>query len=116
MSNITYVSSFTAQSYMLNMAREQASLMLALRTRTLRGIRTDFGEMYPSKQCPLPGCQDVDSIPHLLTCPVLQAAVPGEETPVQYGDVFSDSQETQNSAILRFSQLVKARSELLEQN
>ena len=115
MSNITYLSSFTAQDYMLNMTREQASLMLALRTRTLRGIRTDFGDMYPSKECPLPGCQDVDTIPHLLTCPVLQAAVLGEETPVHYEDVFSNSQETQNSAILRFSQLVKARTGLLEQ-
>ena len=115
MSNITYMNSFLTQPYMLNMTREQASLMLALRTRTLRGIRTDFGDMYPSKECPLPGCQDLDSISHLLTCPVLQAAVPDEETPVQYGDVFSDSQETQKSAIVRFSQLVEARTGLLEQ-
>ena len=115
MSNITYMSSFLAQPYMLNMTREQASLMMALRTRTLRGIRTDFGDMFLNKQCPLAGCQQLDSISHLLTCSVLKAAVPAEDTPIQYGDVFSDSQETQKSAIVRFSQLVEARTGLLEQ-
>ena len=92
--------------------------MLALRTRTLRGIRTDFGDMFLNKECPLPGCLELDSIPHLLACTVLQAAVPvpEDESAVQYGDVFSPCQETQNISILRFSQLVKARTGLLEQN
>ena len=80
------------------------------------GIRTDFGNMFTDKQCPLQGCQELDSIAHLLTCSVLQRAVPAGPTVVQYGDVFSPCQETQNTAILMFSQLVKTREGLLEQN
>ena len=116
MDNISYVSSFLPQSYMMTMTRDQASLMLALRTRTLRGIRTDFGNMYVDTQCPLPGCQEQDAISHLLTCAVLQLAVPAGATVVQYGDVFSSSQEKQNAAVHMFSQLVKTREGLLEQN
>ena len=74
-----------------------------------------FGDMFPCKDCPLPGCSQPDSLSHTLACQVLLAAVP-EPSAVQYGDVFSDSQEIQNSAILRFSQLVKARTGILEQN
>ena len=85
MDNITYMSSFMPQSYMLTMTRDQSSLLMALRTRTLRGIRTDFGDMFMDKHCPLPGCLAIDSIPHLLICPVLLSAVPAEETAVQYG-------------------------------
>ena len=104
------------QPYMLKMTREQASLMLALRTRTLRGIRSDFGNMYVDKDCPLPGCQEPDSIPHLLTCQALQVAVPAGETVVQYGDVFATCLATQTRATSRFSELVKARTSLLDQH
>ena len=114
MDNISYMNSFLPQSYLLSMTREQSSLMVALRTRTLRGIRSDFGNMYVDKQCPLPGCQEPDSISHLLACSVLQPAVPAGATSVQYGDVFSSCQEKQNSAVLMFSQLVKTREGLLE--
>ena len=69
MDNISYMNSFLPQSYLLTMTREQSSLMLALRTRTLRGIQTDFGNMFTDKQCPLQGCQELDSIAHLLSSP-----------------------------------------------
>ena len=58
MDNISYMNSFLPQSYLLSMTREQSSLMVALRTRTLRGIRSDLGNMYVDKQCLLPGCQE----------------------------------------------------------
>ena len=54
MDNIMYTNSFMPQPYMMNWTREQASLMLALRTRTVRGIRTDFGKMFLSSTW-LPG-------------------------------------------------------------
>ena len=116
MDNITYMSSFMPQSYMLTMTRDQSSLLMALRTRTLRGIRTDFGDMFMDKHCPLQGCLAQDSIPHLLVCPVLLAAVPAEETAIQYGDVFASCLETQTRAVTRFSQLVETRTSLLDQN
>ena len=116
MDNISYMNIFLPQSYMMTMTRDQASLMLTLRTLTLRGIRTDLGTMYLDKECPVPGCQDQDSIPHLLACQALQVSEPAGASVVQYGDVFPSSPEKQNLAIARFSQLVRNRTELLEQN
>ena len=50
---------------------EEARLLLALRTRTVRGIRSDFPGMFSSRQCPMMGCEEEDTLPHLLTCTVL---------------------------------------------
>ena len=105
------------QPYMVNWTREQSSLLLALRTRTVRGIRTDFGNMFLDKTCPLPGCLEADSLSHVLVCTALQAAVhPSVQTdvqwPVQYGDVFPDCLETQAAAVAIFSQLLEARTKL----
>ena len=88
MDHIIYLNSFKILPYMESMSREQSSLLLALRTRTCRGIGTDFGDLYLVKQCPLPGCPDADSLPHLLTCRVFQVAV-ADPSLVQYGDVFN---------------------------
>ena len=66
-----------------------SSLLLALRTRTVQRIRSDFGEMLSSKQCPLKGCREEDSLPHTLVCQVLIAAVQ-EPSVVKYWGVFSD--------------------------
>ena len=112
MDNIMYLNSFKPQPYIVSQSREQSSLLLALRTRTVRGIRTDFGDMYLDKTCPLPGCQETDSLSHVLTCRVLQAAGPSVQTArhVQYGDVFSPCQETQGAAGERFRELLKIRN------
>ena len=58
MDGITYSGPFALQSYMQSelFNEEMASLLLALRTRTVRGIRSDFGEIFPDKSCPLEGC------------------------------------------------------------
>ena len=83
-------------------------LLMALRTRTVRGIRSDFGDMFPNKECPLAGCSQPDSLPHTLACQVLLAAVP-EPSAVQYGDVFSDNVAVQEAAVTRFALLLEAR-------
>ena len=116
MDNIVYMTSFKPQPYILSQTREQSSLTLALRTRSVRGIRTDFGDMYLDKTCPLPGCQETDSLPHVLTCMVLQAAMRTQDPAgqLQYGDVFSDCQETQAAAVARFSQLLETRRKLTD--
>ena len=112
MDNIMYINSFKPQPYIVSQSREQSSLLLAPRTRTVRGIRTDFGDMYLDKTCPLPGCQETDSLSHVLTCRVLQAAGPSVQTArhVQYGDVFSPCQETQGAAGERFMELLNIRN------
>ena len=49
----------------------ESILLLVLRTRTVRGIRADFPGMFPSRECPMVGCGEEDTLPHLLTCTVL---------------------------------------------
>ena len=111
--NICYLNSFKPLSYLQLLTREQSSLLLALRTRTVRGIRCDFGDMFLDKTCPLENCLELDSIPHLLACRVLQGAVP-RSTAVQYGDVVSPDQERQEEATVLFGQLLAARDKLIE--
>ena len=113
MSNIIYTNSYQTQPYMKVLTREKSSLLLALRTRTYRGIRSDFGDLFPSKECPLAGCSQPDSLPHTLACQVLLAAV-DEPSLVSYGDVFSSSVAVQEVAVLRFAQVLEARERILD--
>ena len=113
MDNISYTNSFQTQPYLSSTSRTHASLLVALRTRTVRGIRSDFGEMFSSKQCPLQGCREADSLPHTLACQVLIAAVP-ESSVVQYGDVFCDIVAVQQKAVTRFALLLEARERILD--
>ena len=111
--NICYLNNFKPLPYLQLMTREQSSLLMALRTRTVRGIRSDFGDMFLDKTCPLENCLELDSLPHLLACRVLQGAVPRSPS-VQYGDVFSPDQGRQEEATVQFGQLLAARDKLLE--
>ena len=54
------------------------SLLLALRTRTVRGIRCDFPGMFKDKMCPL-GCGENDKIENILTCTVLKQYLTSNE-------------------------------------
>ena len=77
---------------------ESRSLLLALRTRTVRGIRTDFGGIYPDKMCPL-GCGDLDNLKNILTCKVLQQSYTSSDTTnsdIKYEDIFSNDVGKQN--------------------
>ena len=76
----------------------------------MRGIRSDLGDIFPSKECPLAGCSEPDSHPHTLACQVLLAAAVDEPSVVKYGDVFSYNVAVQEEAVSRFAQLHKART------
>ena len=111
--NISYTNSYQTQPYLKELTREKSSLLLALRTRSVRGIRSDFGDMFPCKDCPMAGCSQPDSLPHTLACQVLLAAV-DEPSLVSYGDVFSSSVAVQEVAVLRFAQVLEARERILD--
>ena len=51
---------------------ESVQLLLALRTRTVRGVKTDFRGMFNDVKCPL-GCAHTDTIPNILICPAILA-------------------------------------------
>ena len=112
MDDICYLNNFKTLDYMQSFSREQSSLLLALRTRTVRGIRSDFGDMFLDKQCPLPNCLDLDSLPHLLACRELTGAVPRSPS-IQYSDVYSMDLDKQLEVTTLYSQLLAARDKLL---
>ena len=114
MEGIEYVGRFDLQEYLQSklFSRDEAALLLALQTRTVRGIRSDFGQMYPDKTCPLQGCSAPDYLEHIMDCRVTD---PAEQTPtVQYRDVFSSEVQLQWEATLLYSRLLKERERLLE--
>ena len=73
MDGIEYSGPFDLQPYRMSpmFTREESSLLLAPRTRSVRGVKSDFGEMYSDKTCPLIGCMELDSLAHILVCSVL---------------------------------------------
>ena len=92
------------------MTQEDISLLFAMRTKTVRNIRSDFGKMYISDLCPL--ChRHVDTIPALLECEELQA-VP--RTGAQHCDIYSPSVDIQRGAVHQFRLLLQARDRILD--
>ena len=71
MSGINY-SKFELSSYMKSplFNSESVKLLLALRTRTVEGIRSDFKGLFPDTSCPL-GCGKPDTLQNILACSVL---------------------------------------------
>ena len=100
------------QSYLNDhtMSKDDISLLFALRTKTVRGIRNDFGNMFHTNICPLCN-QHVDTIPALMDCQEL-LAVP--RTGAQYEDIFCPSVDIQRAAVLQYRSLIQARDRILE--
>ena len=72
---------------------ESATMLFALRTQTLRGIRNEFRGMFNDVNCPL-GCGNIDTIQNVLTCPVLNNNMSCNsiaESKMQYEDIFSEN-------------------------
>ena len=70
---------------------ESVQLLLALRTRTVRGVKTDFRGMFNDVNCPL-GCAHTDTIPNILICPAILAQFQTTDVvkeTVKYDDIYS---------------------------
>ena len=117
MSSLKYLSLKT-QPYMESklFSWEEAVLLMALRTRTVRGVRGDIKGMYPDTRCPLPGCLEEDTLPHLLVCQVL-ARHRGTALPAAtYSDVYSMDIHKQKHTTSIYKELLDTRAELLDQS
>ena len=114
MDKIEYTGLFDLQPYMQSSLFDEkmVSLLLALRTRTVRGIQFDFGGMFPDKSCPLENCSLPDSLSHILVCRELVGAM--QSSSVEYRDVFSADVQLQWEATLHYSRLLEAREKMLE--
>ena len=96
--------------------REEASYLLALRTRTVRGVRGDFRGMYPDTTCPLPGCTEEDTLPHILECQVL-ALHRGAPMPAASSmDIYGDDIAEQKIITTTFMELMETRAAILDQS
>ena len=94
---------------------ESAALLLALRTRTVNGIKNDFRGHFNDIKCPL-NCGEDDIISHIIECEVLKAqhtssAVTNEQ--VMYEDVFSSSILKQKQATELYRKLLEIRTKIL---
>ena len=84
MDNLSY-KKLEIQAYMQSplFDTESAEMLLALRTRTVRGVKNDFRGMIQDVACPL-GCGNSDTLPNILTCPVLQDQLKSETVAMIY--------------------------------
>ena len=95
---------------------QEAKLLLALRTRTVRGIRTDFPGMYSTRECPMEGCREEDTLSHLLTCSMLLQHTEERRrvSKVEMEQLYSGSIEQQLEATQVFELLLATRTRLEE--
>ena len=94
---------------------ESRSLLLALRTRTVSGIRKDSSSMYSDLTCPL-GCGSPDTLPHIITCSVLMSHLKSQSlasSDIRHEDIFSKDIVRQKQVTELYTQLLEIREEIL---
>ena len=117
MENLKY-DEFKEASYLSSplFNNENRKLLLALRTRTVSGVRSDFGALYPDKKCPL-GCGDMDNLSNILSCKVLKNNQKTSQVlcnnNIQYTDIFSDNVRKQKEATELFGHLLEIRNQIM---
>ena len=95
---------------------ESRKLLLALRTRTVNGIKNDFRGMYPDVTCPLQ-CGEDDTLQHILECVILKSHHTNNMLSygdMKYQDVFSADVVKQKQATALYRQLLDVRANLLD--
>ena len=91
------------------------NLLLALRTRTVRGIRKDFKGLYRDTQCPF-GCETDDTLQHILECIVIKQNHKSTEVihaSAKYEDIFSNDIIKQQNITELYNQLLETRDKII---
>ena len=94
---------------------ESAQLLLALRTRTVKGIKKDFEGLYSDILCPLK-CGKDDKLENVLTCPVLLSNHTSDNlssSDIRHEDIFSSDIVKQKQATELYRQLLEVRTNLM---
>ena len=95
---------------------ENTKLLLALRTRTVNGIRTDFKSMFSTLLCPL--CDvHLDTLPNLLQCDLLRAKRRADATSrnnVTFNDIYSSDIRKQKEITELYSDFLRIREEVMK--
>ena len=102
-------------------SRKEQSLLFRLRSRTVAGIKADFGNMYgDDKSCPV--CtphMHQDTIPELLSCPTIVAELKRTNMfndTIFHSDIFTDDCTVQKAATVYFTKVLEIRERLLNQD
>ena len=102
------------QGYLTNgsITNVQCSILFALRSHSLRGVKENFKNMYSQNSlCPI--CERFsDSQDHILQCKVLQDICPLEEQ-VEYNSIYCTTHE-QEELVKVYEKYLGLRDELLE--
>ena len=111
--------SLTIQPYMTSheLKNHEVTLLTALRSHTVRGIRMNFSSWYkPNLLCPL-NCRQQDSQSHLLSCETLLTELTQDQLKLilelSYEDLYHGT-ERQKLAVTGFTWLLDIRERLLE--
>ena len=98
-------------------SNEDVSTLVALRTHTVRGIRSNFKKMYNNNTlCPLlcsPSSPQQDTQEHLLVCSKLTNRNEVAKNVISHDDIYGDVQKQKGAAHI-FKQLIRKRNKLLE--
>ena len=95
--------------------KESVAMLLALRTRTVRGIKNDFRGMFPDVLCPL-GCGETDTLKNVLSCSVLRNNFQSESVTmheVKFDDIFSPDITKQKQITQLYIQLMDIREKII---
>ena len=116
LNNITY-NKLEMQSYLQSplFGSEDARMLLALRTRTVRGVKTDFKGMFPDVECPL-GCGSTDTLENILTCSVLLNNFQSEtlaNNKITFADIYSSDINAQKQVTELYSRLMSIRENIM---
>ena len=114
--NIIYTE-LELQAYLKNpcFTSDNHSTLYALRTRTVRGIRSDFGQMYSDHSCPL-GCGDTDNLPNIIKCSVINNRLRSDRLAtncIKYEDVYSKDVLKQKEVTQVYTDLLRIREEII---
>ena len=111
-----YLSFQKPQQYLTSkmFSNKQCALMFAIKSKTVRGIKVNFRNMYSDNTlCPI--CeQSIDSQNHLIQCKVLQDIIPLPNE-VHFSDI-EGSIDQQKAFIEVYEKYLALRDELLEES
>ena len=94
---------------------QSVQMLLGLRTRTVRDIKSDFKGMFMDVKCPL-GCDHDDTIPNILLCPAIQANMHTKDvasSTVKYEDIFDTDVAKQRQATALYMKCFEIRETML---
>ena len=98
-------------------SQEEASHVFSLRTRTVRGIRSDFLGMYATISCPLDSkCESIDTLSHVLECQIIASNLKTHIVSKHVStlsDIYSDNIVKQKEVTTLFKVLLDTREKIM---